>query len=476
MQGWIAFGPEAGRWAQRVGFDPAAVGGSPGSDRTTPSIPKKLCANDGGFSLHARVRVHACARRRLEQLCRYAARGPIAQGRLSRTSDGRVLYRFKRPFRDGTTHVVLSPTEFIERLAAQVPPPRRHMVTYHGVLAPAAGYRDQVVPEERPYRDAVHRHRRKPPSSAAGLWQAERRATRRLAARRAGARRSRRCGRSRSARAPRCPPGPLASRVCSTGSARVSAVACPWCDIAPGRARGRAVGGCGGRLALTAGLRACRAVDAPPRRPTSDGLNRPLPEPNVARLVRKPNTLGPGGTSGRGMHAPMPRTDPEARAAALIARHQADVWRYLRHLGCEASEADDLTQETFLVLLQSPFRERSRQATAAWLRRVAENHFRNSTRSRRRRQASSWIADVNAIWEEDEAPTDDRLEALADCLGTMDGRSRQMVDLFYRDGMSRRAIADRFDLQENGVKTRLQRVRLALRECVERTLSRTRSG
>jgi hypothetical protein len=142
--------------------DPRSAG-----DRQTARIPKKLCANDGGFSLHARVRVHACARRRLEQLCRYAARGPIAQGRLSRTSDGRVLYRFKRPFRDGTTHVVLSPTEFIERLAAQVPPPRRHMVTYHGVLAPAAGYRDQVVPEDRPYRDAVHRHRRKPPSSAA---------------------------------------------------------------------------------------------------------------------------------------------------------------------------------------------------------------------------------------------------------------------------------------------------------------------
>ena len=166
VQGRIAFGPEAGRWAQRVGFDPRAVEPQSTGDRQTPRIAKKLCANDGGFSLHARVRVHACARRKLERLCRYAARGPIAQGRLSRTGDGRVLYRFKRSFRDGTTHVVLSPTEFIERLAAQVPPPRRHMVTYHGVLAPAAGYRDQVVPEDRPYRDAVHRHRKKASTEA----------------------------------------------------------------------------------------------------------------------------------------------------------------------------------------------------------------------------------------------------------------------------------------------------------------------
>jgi len=160
VQGRNAFGPEAGRWAQRVGFDPAAVDTKSEANRETPSIPKKLCANDGGFSLHARVRVDACARQKLERLCRYAARGPIAQARLSRTRDGKVLYRFKRAFRDGTTHVLLSPTEFIERLAAQVPPPRRHMVTHHGVLAPAAGYRDQVVPENRPYRDPFHRHRR----------------------------------------------------------------------------------------------------------------------------------------------------------------------------------------------------------------------------------------------------------------------------------------------------------------------------
>jgi len=64
--------------------------------------------------------------------------------------------------------LALYPETQPRRLAAQVPPPRRHMVKYHGVLAPAAGYRDQVVPEDRPYRDAVHPHRRKPPASAAG--------------------------------------------------------------------------------------------------------------------------------------------------------------------------------------------------------------------------------------------------------------------------------------------------------------------
>jgi len=42
------------------------------------------------------------------------------------------------PFRDGTTHFVFEPLVLIERLAALVPPPRMHQLTYHGVLAPGA--------------------------------------------------------------------------------------------------------------------------------------------------------------------------------------------------------------------------------------------------------------------------------------------------------------------------------------------------
>ena len=42
--------------------------------------------------------------------------------------------------------MVMSPEVLIERLLALVPRPRRHLVTYHGVLAPAAGLRSRVVP------------------------------------------------------------------------------------------------------------------------------------------------------------------------------------------------------------------------------------------------------------------------------------------------------------------------------------------
>jgi hypothetical protein len=65
---------------------------------------------------------------------------------LELTSDGLVVYRFRRPFRDGTTAVRLAPYEFIEKLAALVPPPRANLVTYHGVLASNHPWRRRVVP------------------------------------------------------------------------------------------------------------------------------------------------------------------------------------------------------------------------------------------------------------------------------------------------------------------------------------------
>jgi hypothetical protein len=58
------------------------------------------------------------------------------------------VLKLKTPWRDGTTHLVMSPLEFMQRLAALVPRPRLHLIRFHGVLAPNAKMRAQVVPQE----------------------------------------------------------------------------------------------------------------------------------------------------------------------------------------------------------------------------------------------------------------------------------------------------------------------------------------
>jgi len=56
-------------------------------------------------------------RRRLEQLCRYLLRPPIAQDRLALQSDGTVLVLLKTPWHHGTTHLRFEPLTLLERLA-----------------------------------------------------------------------------------------------------------------------------------------------------------------------------------------------------------------------------------------------------------------------------------------------------------------------------------------------------------------------
>ncbi len=133
----IAFGPRAGQKVLTL------RGAMPRED----SARQPLCADIDGFSLHAAVRVEAHDRKRLEQLCRYITRPALSDERVQVNAAGQVELKLKTPWRDGTTHLVLSPLEFMQRLAALVPRPRLHLIRFHGVLAPNAKLRSLVVPQ-----------------------------------------------------------------------------------------------------------------------------------------------------------------------------------------------------------------------------------------------------------------------------------------------------------------------------------------
>jgi hypothetical protein len=81
-----------------------------------------------------------------EKACPAADRcSPLATERLSLLPDGRLLYRLKRRWRDGTTHVIYEPLELMERLAALVHPPRFNITRFYGIFAPAASLRPRVI-------------------------------------------------------------------------------------------------------------------------------------------------------------------------------------------------------------------------------------------------------------------------------------------------------------------------------------------
>jgi hypothetical protein len=112
----------------------------------------------GGFSVDASVRIEGEDRAGIERLVRYCARPPFALERLYAiegsaslaSPDSRLLYRFPKPDVNGRTEILLTPLDLLERLARFVPPPRVHRHRYHGVLAPNATLRPQVVAIGRP--------------------------------------------------------------------------------------------------------------------------------------------------------------------------------------------------------------------------------------------------------------------------------------------------------------------------------------
>ena len=120
------------------------------SSGSQDATPKRLTAFLEGFTLHAGVHLHANDRRGLEQLYRYGARGAIALSRLSELPDGRYAYLMKRPLPDGRTHLVLDGVGLLRKLAPLIPPPRFHLLRFHGVFAPNAKLRSRVVPKPPP--------------------------------------------------------------------------------------------------------------------------------------------------------------------------------------------------------------------------------------------------------------------------------------------------------------------------------------
>jgi hypothetical protein len=159
----IAFGPRAGQPVQRLR--------TADSQEKWPD-PEQLilgprCASFGGYNLHANTSIAGNNKVGLEKLLGYAARGPISDERLERIGENTIQVRLKTPWKDGTTHLVFSLSEFIEKLVALIPPPWFHMVRYFGVFVSNAEGREAIVPRSDTNAEAPKKKGRRDPEEDA---------------------------------------------------------------------------------------------------------------------------------------------------------------------------------------------------------------------------------------------------------------------------------------------------------------------
>jgi RNA polymerase sigma-70 factor (ECF subfamily) len=89
---------------------------------------------------------------------------------------------------------------------------------------------------------------------------------------------------------------------------------------------------------------------------------------------------------------------------ALMSQHHGEIYRYILRVAGRRSDADDLSQETFLRAFRA-YRTLPPDANArAWLFTIATNLCRNHFRSQKRRRLAYAAVGAAAREADDEAP------------------------------------------------------------------------
>lgn len=156
----------------------------------------------------------------------------------------------------------------------------------------------------------------------------------------------------------------------------------------------------------------------------------------------------------------------------LVRQHQAGLWRYLRALGCDATTAEDLIQETFLRVLHRPFEHRNDAATGAYLRRVAHNLFISHRRRATKVSLTERASELEEAWTRwagfDNG--DSTIESLRECMERLTERAQLALRKRFADETSRTEIGEELGISEHGAKNLMQRAKAQLRDCLESKL------
>ena len=159
------------------------------------------------------------------------------------------------------------------------------------------------------------------------------------------------------------------------------------------------------------------------------------------------------------------------RVGALVRRHQRGLWRFLRGMGCPADAAEELVQDAFLILLDRP--EVDEDRVGSMLRGIVRNLWLRRHRDDNRREAL--VADAaEVLWCRDGAADDGDawIDALRACVAALPERARHALERVYRDGATRKELAQELGIGEHGVRSMLNRARRRLHDCVTRRRER----
>ena len=155
--------------------------------------------------------------------------------------------------------------------------------------------------------------------------------------------------------------------------------------------------------------------------------------------------------------------NPPVDLTRLVAEHHAVLYRYAYRLSGSAADAEDLTQQVFLVAQARINQVRSPENVRAWLFAVLRNAWLKSHRRAEPLLAGNLELSLENIPEEPPEESQIDREQLQQALDGLPAEFKTVLLMFYFEECSYREIAERLDLPIGTVMSRLSRAKSHLR-------------
>jgi RNA polymerase sigma-70 factor, ECF subfamily len=160
----------------------------------------------------------------------------------------------------------------------------------------------------------------------------------------------------------------------------------------------------------------------------------------------------------------------------LFLKAQRRIFAYIFTLLPNRTDAEDVLQEVSKLMWEKFDEAHPPGDFVAWGCRIAFYKVMEHRRNQRRDRVIFSDAMLERVAETvsehaDALQLDERHDALACCLGKLSRGDRQLLDERFKDGATVRSVAERLGRSADAVYKALARVRRALHDCVERTIT-----
>jgi RNA polymerase sigma-70 factor (ECF subfamily) len=174
-------------------------------------------------------------------------------------------------------------------------------------------------------------------------------------------------------------------------------------------------------------------------------------------------------TSG-GPPSVLPQVSAMRELAGLWVQSQSVISAYITANVVDAHHVEDLVQEVAQVCAENFASYDRGRSFVAWSLGIARHRLLKYYRTRHRDRlvlSEPALERLEAAFDRVQPESEERREALKVCLGRIEGRRREVLDMRYRDNAKVADVAQRFGMSASATSVMLHRVRAALYACIQ---------